>query len=187
MKHWEEHCELPAENKLVAADIDCILSLNQKRVLEGETPETLLADKEDIDFLCNALKQLSPKEQAIIQHVLYDDLTLKDVGAAFNIGRERARTIQEDALSKLRHIYQNRDVVGLFEIMTLAAKAKERADIAWKAEKAAKQQLAEKHKAAKRRWLRECKTAYEVHKQKQREWQQRWQEYLVLCDPMLLQ
>lgn len=72
-----------------------------------ENIEARLANKEEAmmrrKILIDSLKELSEREQYILKnHLLTDEpLTLDEIGAKFNISRERVRQIEKRALEKL--------------------------------------------------------------------------------------
>jgi RNA polymerase primary sigma factor len=79
----------------------------------GFTPFELLRDKALRNELTSMLSQLEPREAEIIRLRFGLDgnpeRTLEDVGAIFNITRERVRQLQNLALNKMRRIFRDRE------------------------------------------------------------------------------
>ena len=79
------------------------------------TPFEAVADKGDLSVLRTVLKQLAPRESAILAMRFNLDgkanteATLEDVGKKFGVTRERIRQIQESALRKLRKMIEKMD------------------------------------------------------------------------------
>ena len=69
---------------------------------DPETDQSIDNDKRN-KKIANVLKGLTSKEQKILKMRFVDDMTLRDVGKAFNVGPERIRQIEQKALRKLRH------------------------------------------------------------------------------------
>ncbi len=68
--------------------------------------EDLLLEQEARNNLEKALQTLSPKEQDILRrHFGLDETpqTLEDIGKRYNVGKDRIRMIEANALHKLRH------------------------------------------------------------------------------------
>ena len=79
----------------------------EERVIEQEK-NTILLDYVE--------KYLTPREEAVIKlrFGLQDGTykTLEEVGAMFNVTRERVRQIEHQALKKLRHQFIKHNIVG---------------------------------------------------------------------------
>lgn len=75
---------------------------------EGENQETALIKKEEMELvrrnIAGALAKLTEKESYIIKHRIMAEnpMTLQEIGDKYNITRERARQIEQQALKKLR-------------------------------------------------------------------------------------
>jgi RNA polymerase sigma-32 factor len=75
---------------------------------ERPTPEQIVTEQHDGDvrsrWLHDALALLSPREQGIIQHRFLDDekSTLAEIGADYDVSKERIRQIESRALNKLK-------------------------------------------------------------------------------------
>ncbi|HQT94753.1 MAG: hypothetical protein B7Z68_11225 [Acidobacteria bacterium 21-70-11] len=119
----------PAEVRLLLSSNQNILSLNEPVDEEGEaefgdlleqyvipdTDEAILRESFE-ETLREALAQLSEKERQVLslRFGLGDDnpRTLREIGGALGISRERVRQIENQALAKLRRGAQSRALAG---------------------------------------------------------------------------
>jgi len=76
---------------------------------KGEDQEMTLIRKEEMDLvkrnIAGALSNLNERESYIVKHRIMTEnpITLQEIGNKYNITRERARQIEAQALSRLRH------------------------------------------------------------------------------------
>ena len=119
----------PGEVRLLLSSNQNMLSLNEPVDEEGEaefgdlleqyvipdTDEAILRESFE-ETLREALAQLSEKERQILslRFGLGDDnpRTLREIGGALGISRERVRQIENQALAKLRRGAQSRALAG---------------------------------------------------------------------------
>lgn len=104
------------------ASLDCPLGHEDNKRLSdmipdenGERPDDHLEQKNSLELLREILPKL-PKRQANILNLRFGldgsrAKTLEEIGALMGVTRERIRQLQNLALSKLRHLMQQRDLL----------------------------------------------------------------------------
>lgn len=70
---------------------------------QDESPEMSLEKKKFAELINAVLDTLTQREKKLLRLRFYDDRTLEEVAATFDVSRERLRQIEAKALRKMRH------------------------------------------------------------------------------------
>ena len=85
------------------------------RLASGQGTEEMAQKVLTTKAVADALKELTPREQGIIQARFFDGETLEEIGNRQGVGKERIRTIEAKALRKLKHPSRSKPLRGLIQ------------------------------------------------------------------------
>lgn len=79
-----------------------------KMLPAASSPEDEFAEAEMLNAVLQALKDLPPRERTIVKERYLDEKTLSEIGAEFNLSRERIRSLSERGLARIRKQLRDR-------------------------------------------------------------------------------
>lgn len=85
------------------------------RLASGQGTEEMAQKVLTAKAVANVLKELTPREQDILQARFFDGDTLEEIGNRQGVGKERIRTIEAKALRKLKHPSRSKPLRGLIQ------------------------------------------------------------------------
>lgn len=87
---------------LIFSDDDDIPLMGTIEDEKSPSPERVLEDKEELEYLAKALDDINEKDRTVLSLYYYDGLTLKEIGKILNVSESRVCQLHSRAIMHLR-------------------------------------------------------------------------------------
>jgi len=74
-----------------------------------QTPEEMLADKEQIEILASAIEKLPEREKLMLSLFYYEELTKKEIAGLMKVSAARISQLHARAIERLRQTLEEED------------------------------------------------------------------------------
>lgn len=88
---------------LIFSDDDDIPLMGTIEDEKSPSPERVLEDKEELEYLAKALDDINEKDRTVLSLYYYDGLTLKEIGKILNVSESRVCQLHSRAIMHLRN------------------------------------------------------------------------------------